>query len=77
MEGHVTAMKEVVGEILLDYVALVTAANDEFVNAMVAVGLEDVPQDWHTTDFHHWLGPQVGFLGEAGAKAPSQDYGFH
>ena len=77
MKGHIAHVQEVIGEILLDHIALVTAADHKLVDAMGAIDLEDVPKDRLATDFHHWLGFQVRFFTDAGAKAPSQNHGFH
>ena len=41
----ITGMKKVVCEIFLDKIAQVATANYEFVDAEVAVDLEDVPED--------------------------------
>lgn len=69
VEGHIRHVQEVVGEVFLDDVALVTAADDEVVHAMGGVELEDVPEDGAATDLDHGLGLEVGFLGDAGAEA--------
>jgi hypothetical protein len=55
-------MQEVVGEVLLDDVTLVAAANDELVDPEVAVELEDVPKNWLATHFHHRFGFEAGFF---------------
>jgi hypothetical protein len=70
-------MQEVVGEILLDDVALVSAADDEIVNAMLGVNLQDVPENGTPTNFDHRLGADNGFFRQARAEATSEDYGFH
>ena len=71
MEVDITGMKKVVCGIFLDEIALVATANYEFVDAKVAVDLEDVQEDRFATNFNHWLGLEVGFFAEAGAKATS------
>ena len=38
-------VQEVVGKIFLDNVAFVTATDYELINAVMAVGLEDVPEN--------------------------------
>ena len=55
-------MQEVVGEVLLDDVALVATANDKIIYAMGGIQLHDVPQDWSAADFDHWLGLEIGFF---------------
>ena len=59
-------MHKIISEILLYYVTLVPAANDEIVDAVVTIDLEDVPEDWLSTNLHHRLGTQVGFFRQAG-----------
>ena len=67
VEGHVRHVQEVVGEILLDHIALVAQADDEIVDAVGGVDFHDVPDDRLAADFDHGLGLQVGFLADAGA----------
>ena len=62
VEGHVGGVQEVVGEVLLDDVALVAAADDEVVDAVRGVELEDVPEDGQTADLDHGLGAKRGFF---------------
>jgi hypothetical protein len=56
VEGDVGGVQEVVGEVLLDDVALVAAADDEVVDAVLGVELEDVPEDGAAADLDHGLG---------------------
>jgi hypothetical protein len=63
VEGHVGHVEEVVGEVLLDDVALVAEADHEVVEAVVAVDLHDVPQDRPLADLDHRLGLGGGLLG--------------
>ena len=48
-------MQEVIGEILLDHMSLVAATDHEFIDAVSAVDLEDMPKDRLAADFHHRL----------------------
>ena len=57
--GHV---QEIIGEVLLDDVTLITAANHEIVDAMCGVYLHDVPQNRFAPDFNHRFGREVGFF---------------
>ena len=57
VKSDITGVQEVVGEVFLDHIALVTAADDEVGDAVMAVNLEYVPEDRLTTDLHHRLGP--------------------
>ena len=70
-------MQKVVGKVFFDYVSLVAAANDKFVDAVMFVRFENMPQNWLATDLHHWLGFQVGLLADTGTKTAGQNYGFH
>ena len=77
VEGDVGGVEEVVGEVLLDDVALVSAADDEVVDAVLGVDLEDVPEDGAAADLDHGLGADRGFFAEASAEAAGEDYCFH
>ncbi len=77
VEGHIRHVQEVVGEILLDHVPLVAAANDEVVNAVLGIDLQDVPQDGKSADIDHRLGTQGSFFAETCAQAPRQNHCFH
>ena len=56
VESNVRHVKKVVGKVLLDDVPLVAAANHEVVDAVVRIGLHDVPEDRLATNFNHGLG---------------------
>ena len=77
VEGEVRGVQEVVGEVFLDHVAAVTAADHEIVHAVRAVDLHDVPEDGLAPDLHHGLGFEMGFFGNPGAQSPGKDDGFH
>jgi len=70
-------VQEVVGEVLLYDVALVAAADDEVIDAVVGVHLHDVPEYRTATDLDHRLRLEVRFLRDAGAKATRQDNCLH
>lgn len=67
---NVRGVQEVVREVLLDDMLLVARADDELVEAVVAVQLHDVPQDGHPAQLHHGLGFELAFFTDAGAVAP-------
>ena len=71
VERYIRHVQEVIGEVLLDDIAFVAAANDEIVNAVMGVHLEDVPEDRFAANFDHWLGLQMGLFRNPGAKATS------
>ena len=77
VEGDVGGVEEVVGEELLDDVALVSAADDEVIDAVLGVDLEDVPEDGAATDFDHGLGAEGGLFRDASAETAGEDYCFH
>lgn len=69
VHGHIAVMTEIVGEILLDDILFITAADHEIVDAVMAVGFHDMPEDGFTTDLHHRFGDQVSGFAQAGAEA--------
>ena len=66
-------MEEVIGEVLLDDVALVSEADDEVVDALLGVELEDVPEDGLAADLHHGLGADGGFFAETRAETAGEN----
>ena len=62
VKSHIGHMQEIVGEIFLDDVAAVTAANDKVVHAVRGIHFHDVPQNGAPTNFNHWLWFEMGFL---------------
>src|SRR5207248_11716695 len=67
----------VVEEEPLYLLALVAKRDDKLVESVAGVVLHDVPQDWVAADLHHRLGPDLGFLGQAGTQAARQDDDLH
>ena len=68
VEGDVGGVQEVVGEVLLDDVALVAEADNEVVDALLRVELEDVPENGASADLDHGLGTDRGFFAETRAE---------
>ena len=77
VEGHVRHVQEVILKILLDDVALVAEADDEFIDAVMGIDLHDVPDDRHAADLDHRLRLDVGFLGKPRSKAAGEENCFH
>src|ERR1700761_464909 len=77
VEGDIGGVEEVVGEVLLDEVALVAAADDEVVDAVMGVDFEDVPQDRPAADFDHGLGTHHGLFAEPRAHSAGEDNCLH
>jgi hypothetical protein len=50
-------MQEIIREIFLDHVALVTTTNNEFVETMCGVHFHDVPQNGLSADLYHGFRP--------------------
>lgn len=70
-------MEEVVGEVLLDHVAPVPAADHEVVDPVRRVQLHDVPEDRPAADLDHRLGAGAGLLADASAQAAGEDDRLH
>jgi hypothetical protein len=65
-------MQEVVGEIFLDDVALVAAADDEVIDAMLGIDLQDVPENRPAAYLDHRLGPDNRLFRKARAEAAAR-----
>ena len=70
---NVRGVEEVVGEVFLNDVLLVTGTYDELVEAVVAVELHDVPKDGFAAQIYHRLGFELAFFTDAGAVAAGED----
>ncbi|MNM82275.1 hypothetical protein D3C81_943020 [compost metagenome] len=70
-------MQEIVGEVLLDHIALVAQADDEVIDAKVRVDLHDVPDDRLAAYLDHRFWPQVGFFADTRTQAAGQNDCFH
>ena len=77
VEGDVRHVEEVVGEILLDQIALVAAADHELVHAMGGIELHDMPEDRPAADLDHRLRLEVRFLRDPRSQAASENDCFH
>ncbi len=77
VERHVARVQVVVGEVLLDQVALVAKADDEVLDPVGGIHLHDVPQHRLAADLHHRLWAQGGLLAQARAEATGQYHGLH
>ena len=70
-------MDEVVGEVLLDHVALVAKAQHEVANAMVRVDLHDVPKNGLAADLDHRLGANLRLFADSRSQSTSENDRFH
>ncbi len=77
VERHVGRVQGVVGEPLLDEIALVAEAHDELLDLVRGVDLHDVPEDRLAADLDHRLGLQRRLLAESRAQTAGEDHGFH
>ena len=77
VDGDIGSVEIVVGEILFDEIALVAQTDDEVVDAVVGVGLHDMPQDRAAAYFHHRLGPKGGLFTEPGTKTAGENNSLH
>src|SRR5205823_346410 len=68
---HIGSMQEVVGEILLDDIALVAAADDEVIDAVLRIDLQDVPKNGPAANLDNRL------FRKARAEPARENYGFH
>jgi hypothetical protein len=69
IECYVRYMQVVVGEVLLDHVPLVAAADNEIVIALRRIDLHDVPQDRSPSDLDHRFRLDRGFFGQPCAQS--------
>ena len=60
--GHV---QKIIGKVFLYYIALIAATDHEIIDAMGRENFHDVPQNRLAADFDHWLGLEMGLLGNA------------
>ena len=77
VEGDIRHVQEVIGEVFLDHIALVTTADHEIGDTMSAIDFHNVPQDRTAADFDHGLGTQVAFFGNPRAQTTGKYHGFH
>src|SRR6185369_16067890 len=77
VEGNVRHVQKVVGEVFLDHIALVPAADHEVVCPVSRIQLHDVPQDRPAADLDHRLGFEITLLGNASAKSAGEDDDLH
>ncbi len=64
-------MQKIIGEILFDYVPLVSTANNKIIDAVAAVDFHDVPKDWAAANLYHRLRLKMGLLSDARAQPAS------
>jgi len=70
-------VQEIVGEIFLDQIALIAAADNKVIDLVLGVDLKDVPENRPTPDFDHWFWSKDGLLTQPRAKSACKDNCFH
>src|SRR5665648_333868 len=73
IEGDIAVVKKIVREVLFDHVALVTQADDEIVETIVAVDLHDMPEDRLISDLDHRFRLQMSLFRDTSAKTSCED----
>ena len=69
-------MTEIVGKIFFDDILFVAAADDEFIDTVVAVNFHDMPQDGLSSDFKPSVWYQIGGLLRCVPKPPANSTAF-
>ena len=77
VERDVRRVEEVVREVLLDDVTLVSEAHDEVAHPVVRVDLHDVPEDRLAADLDHGLGPQLRLFADPRSEAARENDCLH
>src|ERR1700719_3795924 len=70
-------MQEIIGKVLLDHVPLVSAADDEIVDAVIRIRFQNVPQDRSAANIDHWFWPHGGLLAKTRTVAACKNHSFH
>lgn len=71
VERDIRHVQEIVGEVFLDEVSLIAAADHEIMDPMGRIHFHDMPQDRLATDLDHGLRPEMGFFGNSGSETSS------
>jgi len=77
MEGHIAGVEKIVGEIFFDDIAFVATADDKLVDAIKAIGFENMPENGFAANLNHRLRFKMGFFADSCAKTASKDDSFH
>ena len=77
VEGDVGSVEEVVGEVLLDHVALVAEADHEVVDAAHRIELQNVPKNGLSAELNHGLRAHRGLFTDSSPSTAGQNHCFH
>src|ERR1700748_229242 len=77
VESHVGHVQEIVGEIFLNDISLVSTTYDEIVDAMRGVAFQDMPQNRAPADLNHRLRADGSLFADACTKTASKNNCFH
>ena len=56
IDRDVGRVEEIVGEVLLNQITLLTSTDDKIIDSVMGINLQNVPQNGLATDFYHGLG---------------------
>ena len=74
VEGDITGVENVVGAVLLNHLSPVSITNDEVMDSVMAIDLQDVPQAWFATGFHHRFLARIGLLRDLSPQVTSKNH---
>ena len=77
IEGDVRGMQEVLGEVFLHHVLLVSETDNEIIEPEFRIILHDMPENRLSADLHHRLRLQVTLFTDTRAEPSGQDNNFH
>jgi hypothetical protein len=77
VKGDVGHVQEVVGEVFLDDIAFVAAADDKVVDSNLGLGLHDTPKNRLPADFDHRFWTDRDFFGDSGTEATGENDCFY
>src|SRR5437660_11084746 len=70
-------MQEIIGKVLLDHVPLVSATDNEIVDAVIRIQFQNVPQDRSAANVDHWHRPHGGLLAKTRTVAACKNHSLH
>jgi hypothetical protein len=70
VKSYVRHREKIVGEVLFDDIPLVSAANNEIVDAVGRINLHHVPKDWLAAELYHGLGLKMRLFRNTSSQPP-------
>ena len=77
LQRHVAGVPQVIAKVILDDLALVTEAEDEFLVPMMSVGFHDMPENRPAADRHHGFGAILRLLAQPRAESATENDHLH